>query len=279
MRLHLTLLFFLLFLISSRAQINIDFGASAGISVYSGDLSPRKVGFSFEDLGPAGSVFFRFQFAPWMGIRTNFAYAYLNASDRRSGNLFRNLNFQTNIYEGSGILEISPTAIGYYDSESVFVPYIAIGVGVFGFNPKTRVDGELVELQPIGTEGQGLPGYNDYYNRTALNFPFGLGVKFVVNDKLSFGLDILGRKLQTDYLDDVSGTQIRYGDILTNKGPLAARLSNPNLPEDSNADSRYTRGGSFNDFYYLATINISYRIQRGRLIYKPGKKGIVCPRF
>jgi hypothetical protein len=279
MRQYLTLFCFFLCLGAAEAQMNIDFGVSAGLAVYSGDLSPQEVGFSFEDLGTAGAVFLRFQFTDWIGLRTNLAYAYLNADDRRSGNLFRNLNFQTNIYEASGILEISPTNIGYYDSKSVFVPYVAIGIGAFGFNPKTMIDGELVELRPIGTEGQGLPNYDDYYPNTALNFPFGLGIKFVVSDRLSFGFEVLGRKLQTDYLDDVSGTNVRYGDILENKGPQAARLSNPNLPADTNPDRQYTRGGAFNDFYYMAMFNFAYRIQSGNAIYKPGKKGVICPRF
>ncbi|HKK76758.1 MAG TPA: DUF6089 family protein [Saprospiraceae bacterium] len=279
MKQHLTLLCFLFCIGALRAQTNIDFGLSGGLAVYSGDLSPREVGFSFEDIGPATSVFLRFQFKDWIGLRTSLSYAYLNADDRRSGNLFRDLSFQTNIYEASGILEISPTNIGYYDSKAVFVPYLAIGVGLFGFNPKTMINGELVELRPIGTEGQGLPNYDDYYSNTSLNFPFGLGVKIVVSDRLSFGVDVIGRKLQTDYLDDVSGTSVRYGDILENKGELAARLSNPNLPLDTNPDRRYTRGGTFNDFYYMATVNFAYRIQSGRTVYKPGKKGVVCPRF
>lgn len=279
MRQYLTLFCFLFVWDVCKAQTNIDFGVSAGLAIYSGDLSPKEIGFSFEDLGPAGSIFLRFQFKDWIGLRTNLAYAYLNADDRRSGNLFRNLNFQTNIYEASGILEISPINVGYFDSKSVFVPYLAIGAGIFGFNPKTMIDGELVELRRIGTEGHGLPGYDDYYSETALNFPFGLGVKFVTSDRLSFGFEVLGRKLQTDYLDDISGTSVRYGDILENKGSLAARLSNPNLSTDTNPNSRYIRGGEFNDFYYLAMFSFAYRIQSGNTIYKPGKKGVICPRF
>lgn len=279
MKQYFTLFCFLLGVGAAEAQMNIDVGMSGGIAVYSGDLSPKEVGFSLEDLGSAGSVFLRFQFTDWIGLRTSLAYAYLNADDRRSGNVFRNLNFQTNIYEAAGILEIAPTNIGYYDSKSVFVPYLAIGVGVFGFNPKTMVNGELVELRPLGTEGQGLPGYDDFYRTTALNFPFGLGIRFITNDRLSLGVEVMGRKLQTDYLDDVSGTSVRYGDILDNRGELAARLSNPNLSPDSNPDQRYIRGGKFNDFYYLATLNISYRIQSGKTVYKPGKKGVICPRF
>lgn len=274
-----TLICLLFTLNQTEAQVNIDLGFTGGIAVYSGDLSPKELGFSFEDLGPSAGAFLRFQFTDWIGFRTSFSYAYLNADDRRSGNTYRDLNFQTNIFEGAGILEISPTNIGYFDSKSVFVPYIAIGVGMFAFNPKTMYNGELVELRPLGTEGQGLPNYPDYYANTSINFPFGIGAKIVVNDKFSVGFDIMGRKLQTDYLDDVSNTQVRYGDLITNKGEVTARLSNPRLPLETNPDTRFVRGGGANDFYYLVTFNFSYRIQSGYSIYKPGKKGVICPRF
>lgn len=265
--------------IQAKAQVNVDFGVSGGLAVYSGDLSPKEVGFSFEDLGPSAGAFLRFQFTQWIGLRTSISYAYVNADDRRSGNTYRDLNFQTNILEFAGILEISPTNVGYYDSKSVFVPYLAIGVGVFAFNPKTMYNEELIELRPLGTEGQGLPNYPDYYSRMSLDFPFGIGVKFVANDRVTVGFEILGRKLQTDYLDDVSGTSVRYGDLLENKGELTAKLSNPRLSPTTSPDTRYIRGGNFNDFFYLATFNVAYRIQSGYAVYKPGKKGVICPRF
>ncbi|GAB5553533.1 MAG: hypothetical protein Sapg2KO_31240 [Saprospiraceae bacterium] len=268
------------FFTPGHTQSNIDFGILGGISLYSGDLSPEDIGFSFSDLGPAAGAFVRFQFTDWVGLRTGLTYAHLGTEDARSALRNRAVSFETDIFELSGIIEISPFNIGYYSSEAVIVPYLAIGIGAFRFNPQTEVNGQMIDLQPLGTEGQGLPGYPDRYSLNSINFPFGLGVRFVISDQLSVGLDVIGRKLQTDYIDDVSSISVRYGDILENKGVDVARISAPSVnPDSASPDLTYQRGGPFNDFFYIASLNVSYRISSGSQIYKPGKKGISCPRF
>ena len=42
-----------------------------------------------------------------------------------------------------------------------WTPYVTGGAAVFTFNPKAEYNGEWVALQPLGTEGQGLPQYPD----------------------------------------------------------------------------------------------------------------------
>jgi hypothetical protein len=41
--------------------------------------------------------------------------------------------------------------------------YLSMGAIFFKFNPKGKYLNEWLELQPIGTEGQGLPGYDAPY--------------------------------------------------------------------------------------------------------------------
>lgn len=268
------------FFTPAHTQTNIDFGVLGGIALYSGDLSPEDIGFSLDDLGPAAGAFVRFQFKDWVGLRTGVTFLQLGTDDARVGRTDRAGSFETNIFEFSGVLEISPFNLGYYSSEAVVVPYLAIGASVFRFNPRTEVNGQMLDLQPLGTEGQGLPGYPERYSLTSFNFPFGLGVRFVISDQLSIGVEVLGRKLQTDYIDDVSSGRVRYGDILENRGVEVARISAPNIdPNTASPNLTYQRGGPFNDFYYVGNVNISYRIRSGSSIYKPGKKGVVCPRF
>ena len=267
------------FLTPGFSQTNLDFGVLGGVALYSGDLSPDDLGFSLEDLGPAAGAYLRFQFTDWVGLRTGITYANMGRADARNSERNQGLSFETNVFELSGILEISPFNLGYYSSNAVIVPYVAVGVGAFRFNPQTVVNGERIDLQPLGTEGQGLPGYAEPYALTSVNFPFGLGIRFVVNDRLSIGAEVLGRKLETDYIDDVSSTSVRYGDILDNRGVEVARLSAPLLAPCTNPDQTYTRGGPFNDFFYIANLNVSYRIRSGSSVYKPGRKGVVCPRF
>jgi len=262
-----------------KAQTNIDFGMTAGLALYQGDLSADALAFSPEDLGPAGSVFLRFQFKKWLSLRTGVHYAALNADDRRSGRTDRRLHFQSNTFEPYSLIEIAPAHVRYFDSRAVLVPYVTAGVGLLSFNPKTLLRGELIELRPVGTEGQGLANYNDYYSKSTLSIPLGLGLRFVVNDRLSIGLEIMGRILQTDYLDDVSGVLVRYGDILDNKGASAAQLSNPLLPLYSDPNLTYQRGDFDKDTFFSSSISFAWRIQQGDVVYQPGKSNVLCPRF
>lgn len=126
----------------------------------------------------------------------------------------RNQHFQSPIKEALFLTEFYPTALFEYDPEDVYHrlrPYFVIGVGVFHFNPLGQYVDEQgfkhwVDLKPLRTEGQGMPQYPDRkeYKLTQMNFPYGFGVKYYVNDKVSLALEIVNRKTFTDYVDDVS---------------------------------------------------------------------------
>ena len=60
------------------------------------------------------------------------------------------------------------------------------------------------------TEGQGFPQYPDRkdYKLTQMEVPMGFGFKFYVKENMFIGLEILHRKLFTDYVDDVSTNYI-----------------------------------------------------------------------
>ena len=58
-----------------------------------------------------------------------------------------------------------------------FTPFVYAGAGMCWFNPQALYEGQWVELQPLGTEGQGLPQYPDRqpYAKYTFVFPFGGG--------------------------------------------------------------------------------------------------------
>ena len=138
------------------------------------------------------------------------------------------------------------------------------------------MDGEWVELQPLGTEGQGLPSYPGPYNRMQFNIPFGAGIK-VINRKVTVGFEAGARFLLTDYLDDVSSTVVNHREIFEGNSPLAARLSNPKLGGDEGIDLSYRRGSDRRDWYYMMNITLSYNF--GEAIYKLMSDPVPCPRF
>ncbi len=99
----------------------------------------------------------------------------------------------------------------YEDLKGKFRPYGIIGVGVYHFNPKTQDNnGNWVALQPLHTEGQGFPEYPDrkVYKLTQMEMPIGFGFKYYLKENMFIGIEVLHRKLFTDYVDDVSTNYI-----------------------------------------------------------------------
>jgi len=152
----------------------------------------------------------------WLGVRLAINSGVLKGDDAQAPNkggdevsrLERNLSFKSKLLEAYGALEFYPTVfIEQYDGLlGKFRPYGVIGVGVYHFNPKAELNGTWVALQPLHTEGQGFPEYPDRknYSLTQAEIPMGFGFKFYVKENMFVGIEVLHRKLFTDYVDDVS---------------------------------------------------------------------------
>jgi hypothetical protein len=126
-------------------------------------------------------------------------------------------------------------------------------------NPKTEINGDMVELQPLGTEGQGsdLSSKNNY-SLTQLCIPLGVGVKFALGKKAALSLEYGIRKTFTDYLDDVgSGSYVDPSLLSVANGPLAADLSNRSLDGD-----RFGKRGnaSTKDWYTFFGGSLTFRL-------------------
>jgi len=261
-----------------KAQ-STELGLMAGVSLYSGDLSPQEFGIYFEELSPAFGFFGRFNISQAFALRLGASLGKVSGNDANHNRLDRNLNFRSNITEFALTGELNLFKLGNYQDRGV-MPYVFGGVGVFHFNPETSFDGDYVELQPLGTEGQGLPGYEAPYKLTQLALPVGLGIKFLLNETITLGLEFGGRKLFTDYLDDVGAAQVNYFELLEGNGELAALLSNPTLKDPSPDTADYRRGGKFNDWYYFGGATLSFRLRGNGGGRGPGgNRGIGCPTF
>ncbi|MCO6476268.1 MAG: outer membrane beta-barrel protein [Phaeodactylibacter sp.] len=254
-----------------------ELGIMAGGSLYSGDLSPKEFGLYTQDVSPAFGFFGRFNLGSAFALRLGLSLGKVSADDFDHGREDRGLNFRSNITEFALTGELNLFKLGSYQDRGV-MPFVFAGVAVFHFNPEAEFDGDYIELQPLGTEGQGLPGYEEPYALTQIAIPLGLGVKFLLNETITLGLEFGGRKLFTDYLDDVSDTQANYFDILEGNGELAARLSRPTLKDPGPETADYRRGGAFNDWYYFGGLALSFRLQGGGGGFGRGK-GIGCPTF
>ena len=224
-----SLLYLLVFLPGLLFGQYFEAGITVGASNYVGDLSSNSSSLYLSETGFAGGVFTRFNINDFAGLRLAFNAASISGADANAdfeSIRERNLNFQTGVLEGSFIGEFNILGYQPYNLSRPFSPYIFGGISLIYFNPKTDYQGQIVDLQPLGTEGQGLSGREAPYDLLSLAIPFGLGVKYAINDSWNVGLELGARATFTDYLDDVSTTYMEYSELLAGNGELASALGN-----------------------------------------------------
>ncbi|MFT3681997.1 MAG: DUF6089 family protein [Ferruginibacter sp.] len=250
-------------------ELQGEFGFTVGAAHYFGDLNTRA---KINRPKPALGVFFRKQFNNYLGIRIAAHWAQLGYSDVYSNNDYqkaRNLSFNADILEFavSGDFNFFKFVPG--DPKYIFTPYITLGVGMFSYNPYAYLQDKKVYLRPLGTEGQNI-GYVDPatgkkrkpYGSTALCVPIGAGIKYNVNDRVNFFVQVAHRLTMTDYLDDVSQTYIGSdkfldaGGQLTTAGILQDRSYEKGTP--IGVEGRQRGWSKQKDQYIIAEVGFSF---------------------
>ncbi|MEA5257412.1 DUF6089 family protein [Arcicella aquatica] len=223
---------------------NSNVSLGIGTSSYFGDISPYNRFLQSTVNGMRWNVNFNFtrQLSPTFGLRFGLTYARISGDDNYlegvkgyEANFIRNLHFRNDIKELSitGQYDFVRTSRSYLRRASI-IPYIFGGVGVFAHDPVAKPQASLygndwVRLQPLHTEGQGLPGYpNAPYSLISVSFPVGVGVKYRLNRNWDLGVELSYRYTLSDYLDDVSGNFANSADLQA-QSPLAASMGNRSL--------------------------------------------------
>jgi hypothetical protein len=222
----------------------------------------------------------------YLGLRLSATFGSVEGSDAnikpKGGDedtrFLRNLDFRSNIAEGSILGEFYPTVFLEDDPEDVpgrLRPYGVLGIGVFHFNPQgtyiNPVDNDTywVDLRPLHTEGEGFPDYPDRkeYALTQINIPMGFGIKYFLSENVNVSFEIVHRKLFTDYLDDVSTKYINPADFYkylpAQQAAIAVAVSNKS-PEGYNTPG-YQPGDkrgdpTQNDAYFTAQFKMAFTI-------------------
>jgi len=259
---------------------HFELGANLGVSYYEGDLTVSTIGGRLDQINFGGGGFVRYNINNFVAARASVNYGSLSGEDggdRES----RNLNFSSNILEFALTGEFNILGFQPYNLERVFSPFIFAGVAVFKYNPTTIYEGQTVDLQPIGTEGQGLAAFPDRkrYNLTQFAIPLGGGLKYAFNDAWNVGLEGGIRITFTDYIDDVSLTYPGRELLLENGGEIAADLSDRSL--DGIEAGRVRGNADVNDYYFFAGITISYNFLDNGLVGSRGRRRSKtgCPTF
>lgn len=302
--LTLILLFFLLLPNLAEAQRwkryrkQVIFGA--GATNFLGELGggnnigqPGPLDLNLAATRPSLSIGYRYQLSNVFFFRSDLSWGILRGDDRYTEEPFRrgrNLRFRSGFFELSAVSELyilqnSRGSLynlrGVRSRRSLEIDiYLFAGVGIMYFNPKGKYDGKWIPLQPLGTEGQGLPGEPKKYNRFTLTLPHGVGIGKTIDRFWSINIELNMRWTFTDYIDDVSTDY--YGRDRLEQAKLAngasageaeraAYLSDPNIfyqiPEVGTPRSNQLIGEKRgnpkdDDYFFTGMITVSRKIIR-----------------
>lgn len=284
---------------SHSAEAGVTIGAANLLSDLGGTIQEGR-GFvtdiKFAATRPAVGLFLRYNINERFGIRLNGYYAQVHGDDAMINldpndpngaggwyRRYRNLNFRSHIIELSGLVEFNILPYIGGSMRERFSPYVFVGFGAFHFDPQTKHEGEWVKLQPLGTEGQGLPQYpeKEKYSQIALAFPFGAGIRYNITKSYTIGFEMSHRMTTTDYIDDVSTTYADpayfYEAYSPSEAELVASLADRSSGEYPAVTSPGQQRGdpSDNDTYsFIGMFNLTYVFSG-----EPKNKGLYCPKL
>jgi len=240
--------------------------------------------FEFSATRPSVALGLRYRPSPRWAVSGGLHYLMLTGEDRLTKEPYRqnrNLSFRSPVIEFSVQAEffLTKEQLGRnYNIRNVkkgastdIQAFVFVGVGGFYFNPQAKYNGSWVNLQPLGTEGQGLPGGPKKYSRIGLCIPYGIGAKYGITKDWAVGLEVGIRKIFTDYLDDVSTVYYDNNALKAAHGDMGAYLADPSLynypPElgDPNGGAKQSATGEqrgdpkSKDAYMFTNVTVSYR--------------------
>lgn len=284
----------------NRHQLEIG----AGASNFLGELGGKDAigtndlrDFELSQTRFAFMIGYKYTLHKKLHLRANFTYGTLSGHDSLTDEPFRknrNLHFRSRVYELSALLEYEfPIRLkkghiydikgvqGWKNGGSSF--YVFVGIGGFHYNPQAQYDGQWIDLRPLRTEGQGLPGGADEYRRIALVIPFGCSISRRLSPRFALSLEVSYRYTFTDYIDDVSTSYYNPYELqlYVDEGyeEIASYLSNPSLnAQQGGLYPRVTAPGQQRgddtdyDGYMFAFIKGQYLLERNRAAATKFKK-------
>ncbi len=284
---------FVLVIIFNLAAFNVwsqqyDAGIELGTSGFYGDLGGanfigRPLFFDLEKslMKPAVSLHLRYYFSRRISARTSFSFTEVAGDDKLIQpthdfapewfRWYRNLNFESRIIEGTLVFEANLKRFEPGSKRYRFAPYILAGLGLFHFNPQAIYNGQLIELQPLRTEGQGFAGSGvKDYSLIQPVVPFGIGLRYNISGDLIFGYEYRTNFTFTDYIDDVSGhyvSQEEFNNFFPDPGTAALAYdlsvrSDELDPEGTlayiTAPNQQRGDAKDKDHYFLMQVSFSY---------------------
>ncbi len=211
----------------SRAQ-SVWLGSFVTGSSYFGDLAPFDIKQSFSQIHKGYGLYVSKELYEGAFFSFVFEHAVISGDDKQSAaesRRIRNLNFQSPLDCASLMLgyRISP-----FRSNAIGVK-VATGLTIFKFDPQTVLDGHLIRLQPLSTEGQGLPGGPKPYALINYSIPIQAGLYYRIYQNIFLETSFTFYFANTDYLDDVSTSYYDSETLRQLKGEIAVRVADRHI--------------------------------------------------
>jgi len=255
---------------TAQYKENTEVGFIGGVSYYLGDLNTTH----FFQAAPAAGLVVRKNIDERFSYKAEALYLRLQSDETDSKDIIaanRGLHFRSSVFELSGQLEFNFLPYETGNPLYTWTPFVYTGISLFHHNPKAEnLNGEWIELQPLGTEGQGttLFGKGTSYDRREysliqFSIPMGGGVKIAVNKSFNIILEYGARKTFTDYLDDVSTTFVGsspafpssdYPSEMSNEAALMSDPLGTHKKDDQRGDPNKK------DWYSFAGITLSFKL-------------------
>lgn len=268
-----------IFIYSNSFSQKGEIGIFGGVTNYLGDLSP--VAFAPTETQWSAGVVYKYNNSWYFTTRGAITQGIITGSDaeNNAGEPFRirrNLSFRNYITEASVMEEWNIWGYRGERYERTFTPYVEIGLALFHFNPQALYNGEWINLQGLGTEGQGLPSHKERvpYRLTQISVPMGMGVKLRVGEHWNITADCALRKTFTDYLDDVSKTYVNREEMLSRHGQIGVDLMDRSYEVATDSMKTHFPNGQMRgdptkkDWYFFPGITITYTMKHSELWMK-----------
>ncbi len=266
-----------------------EIGITAGANNFLGDVGGSEgVGnhfikdYSLQTIKPLVGASVNFNMNYWSSLKFGFNFSSVEGADsliKNSGGqerwrYNRNQSFHSNIFEVYAGVDVFPFMLLEQEREiHQLSPFIGAGVGLYHFNPKTKLNDEWVELQPLRLEGQGFTEYPDrqQYSLLQLYIPVTVGLKYFINNKIALSGGVNFRQTFTDYIDNLSTTYIdpalfdKY--LQPDQAALAMQLySRSKTPEKVRPDIEKANSEN-NDTYVTVFFSLSFRLNKRVVFY------------
>jgi hypothetical protein len=258
----------LVFNLASTAQQfkpNTEVGLLLGTSYYLGDLNTTH----FNQASATAGLIIRKNIDKRFVYKAEVMYLNIKSDERQSSDtiaLNRGLHFRSPIYELSGQIEFNFLPYQSGNPLYTWTPFVYTGISIFSFNPQAEnINGEWVDLQELGTEGQGTTtefngNTRSKYSLIQFAVPIGGGLKIAINENFNIVLEYGARKTFTDYLDDVSTTYAGpniNGSWPVEMSDLAQQMSDPN---GTHVKDEQRGNPDKKDWYSFAGITLSFKL-------------------